>query len=172
MARLLNRERDAIVSQIMADIPVIDYVAPMRKRAVAIGVEIMPPAVKRVYEDRATSHFIIGGTHHLDCMSLYVPGYSDAYDSPGKFKLKTDPEIQRLHKLHDEQTKARETLRRDLSRHLYSVSTDKEFRERFPDLAKYCPEGLTPKPVIANLPATTALIDSLKAAGLPMQKVG
>lgn len=46
---------------------------------------------------------------------------------------------------------------------LASCSTLKQFRERFPELAEFAPEP----GVVANLPATTDLMDSLKAAGFP-----
>ena len=58
--------------------------------------------------------------------------------------------------------------KRDLEVSFGTVNTYKQFRERFPELAKYLPGPASV--TTPNLPATTQLIDKLKELGLTLEK--
>ena len=162
--RLTNEIRDRIIRHIMQDVPVIDYESQIRARAVQIGVEAMPPTVRKVYDDPKARHFIRVSQFYIDCMTLSIPGL-DRCDSEVVARVRNDERLNELHKLHDDQRDARIALGKQLKANVYSCSTRKQFVDSYPDLAKYAPELTASVP---NLPASTALVDALKAAGLQL----
>lgn len=165
MARLTNYERDSLVRRILADIPEVDYAAQMKSRAVEICIGLMPAPVRRIWENAELRGYLKSGSTNHCCMMLPTPGFGN-YDDQVRSAFKVDDKLNAAHKLHDEQKLARDGLRQGLKANIYSCSTDTQFRERFPELAKYLPAASA---AISNLPATTALIDSLRSAGLALE---
>lgn len=164
MAKLTQDIRNRIRSAVLTDIPTIDYMEQMRQRVIQIGRDLMPTNVRLVYDNPETRDFVRSEKGHFCCVSFYVPG-ARSYDD-AKAALSGDARFAELHSLHDAQRNNRISIARDLEIQLTTVSTDKQFRERFPELANYLPEASSP---VANLPATTAFIDTLRAAGLQLE---
>ena len=78
--------------------------------------------------------------------------------------LQRDPLYVALVKKYQDQCKANDAARQELKTALwYRLTTVEGFIEAFPELASHAP-GKNQVPV-ANLPSTTAVMDSLKAAG-------
>lgn len=166
--KFTNDIRARIVSAILADIPVIDHADAMRKRALAVAREAAPDAVRKML-DGPNAHWVNLESVYCDCMSFRVPAadYNAARDLSAA--LKADADFDAAHKAHDAQREQIAGLRFSLKANLASCSSRKAFVERFPDLAKYAPAESAPP---ANLPATTSLMDNLKAAGLPVEAGG
>lgn len=163
--KFTNDIRLRIVSAILADIPVIDHADAMRKRALAVAREAAPEAVRKMLAG-PNAHWVNLESVHCDCMSFRVPAadYQSARDLSAI--LKADADFDAAHKAHDAQRDRLASLKGSLRANLASCSSRKAFVERFPDLAKYAPAENAPP---ANLPATTSLIDALRAAGLPTE---
>lgn len=161
--KLSNEARRSIVERVMRDIPEIDYTVQMRARAVQIGVELMPPAIARLWKNPETQRYIKVASHYYCCMTLAVPGF-DNYDDRMTEAVKTDVDLSALHAARDAQYKTRNALRESLRNSIIDCNTTAQFKERFPELASYAPDH---QPVTANLPTTTAVIDALRDAGLP-----
>jgi len=171
MTRLVNEQRNQIRRAILAEVPKTDYVEQIRKAALKLAVFELPAAAKRLWEDTTTRglldthsiYFNYDTNRRSYAASVSIPGFESRHDA-----IKRDPEIVELCRLHEEQEDKFTTLDRELRNNLASVNTHEAFVERWPELARFLPDGSEAK--VANLPATTALIDGLRAAGLELDK--
>lgn len=150
---------ESIARAVLSDTPQEDFDGQMRKRVLVLAVEAMPPKVRAVYNDTSARHFIRSATVNFGGVSVACPGAGQYEDNS---RIKADDELQRLFAAHQKQREARRQLAEKLTANIRGCTTQKVFHERFPDLAKYWPVAAEP---VGNLPATTQLIDSLKAAG-------
>jgi hypothetical protein len=173
--RLTVELRAQIVKDIMADMPALspsllkDYRDTMDKRAREIAVDDLPEKVKAIYNDPTLRPYINTEYVSVCCVGYNLPTLARGYDSTRALMkaIETDPAFDAAHKAYDKLRDDTQRIRSQLALNVAIPRTVKAFVEMFPDLAKYAPEE--PTPATANLPATTALMDSLKAAGL---KVG
>jgi len=164
MAIRFNKYRRMdLVDRIMQDVPdkQKEYADAMKDRALAYSLEQAPEAIRKVWADKTTRPYLSMRSLWFCCMSLPTMGL-DTNDSEAVEAFKNDPELQRLHKLHDEEKEKRTAIRQALITNANACTTYEVFAERFPALAKYLPVWDTPPD---NLPATTSLMDDLKAAG-------
>lgn len=177
MTRLVNNERDRIRRAIMADVPMEDYDGAAQKRALTLAINTLPVAARRLWEDTTERGLLKTNSVNVPwAKSERVEGawYAFTFGLPGHVDkldplLKTDEGLRRLAKDKEAQLMARGQLNRQLQNNLAACGTHEVFAERFPDLKDYLPDGSEAKN--ENLPATTDLIDGLKAAGLPIPKV-
>lgn len=161
--RLTKDDRYRIERSIVADVPRINYEEQIQNRVNAICAAEMPPLVRRVWDQADLRGFLQVGRFYFDCVHSATPGFNR--DEAVNDKIKNDPEVVELHRLHDAQRDAREEVVCNVRSALCSCTTDVQFRERYPELAKYAP---APEAVV-NLPATTDLVDCLKAVGVQLE---
>ena len=173
--RLTVELRAQIVKDIMDDMPALDpkhlkdYRDTMDKRAREIARDQLPEKVRAIYDDVNLRPYVHTNYVSICCVGYQLPTLARGYDSSRALMkaIETDPVFDTAHKAYDKLRDDTQRIRSDLAINIAVPKTVKAFVEMFPDLAKYAPEE--PTPATANLPATTALMDSLKAAGL---KVG
>lgn len=164
MTKLTNEMRNKIRYSVEAALPSPTADA-MRKRAITVALALLPPTVRAVYDNVETRPFVNVTSFWLDCMTLAVPATTDSDDRSAVHKaLGSDAELTALHNAYDAARDLRSAAIQELRNGLIGCSTIKQFVERFPDLAQYAPADIENP---SNLPATTAVMDALKAAGLP-----
>jgi hypothetical protein len=167
MPRLTNDQRAGIRHAVLADMPpLVDHTEAIRKRIRELSLAKLPPTVKRMAEDHTLAGYLKTGLIYIDGIgSFHIFGDRFATHDP---YYEQDSVVEGLVNDHKAakaaRAKADDALRRDLE----LCTTDAIFRERFPELAKYLP--VTPKEIANTLPATTATLDALKAAGWPVEK--
>lgn len=169
MTRLVNEQRTRIKNAILADVPTVDYHEQIRVRALKLAVFELPAAAKRLWENVETRGLLKtnsfyphdGDGEYEYGLSVSVPGFDEQHAG---FLL--DEELRTLVTAYKEQKALRMRLGGELRNNLASVTTHEQFAERWPELVKYLPDGSEAK--VANLTATTALIDGLRAAGLEL----
>ena len=157
--------REDIQSSIVRDLPPAPDLQPVKDAVLANAVSRLPHPVRKLWDNPEMRNFVTtqsvwSGTGNI---AVTVPASRD--------QLKTDilsPEtIDLLNAAGEGVIKHRDerkALNKQLRKYLDSCSTVNVFCTRFPELAKYAPkEAPTP-----NLPATTDLVDNLKAAGLKL----
>lgn len=172
MTRLVNADRDRIRRAILAEVPKVDYDAAAEKRMIALAVHALPAHARRVWDDTANRALLRTETVSIKwperdrvegcwyAFSVSVPGFHGEIE----LVLQSDAGLAILAKDKRDQEESRAEINRTLQNNLASVHTHEAFSERWPELVKYLPDGSEVK--AANLPATTDLIDKLKAAGL------
>lgn len=160
--RLTNYLRANLVTAIMADVPRIDYKSLIPDAAMKAAISIMSPEAAKLYKthpDWAGK----GSVYVKDHGYVVVPFASvtvvvDAVNAAVKdLVIKSD--------LQNEETSA---MRGKLSASFSNITNTKDFAQRFPDFAQYLPED---EKVVANLPATTEVMDLLAKSGWPKGKV-
>ena len=169
--KLTKYMKEAIVRKIIADIPERNFQAEAEALVLPAVMARLPAKVKAAFNDPATAAFIKTAPAGTNCGALYVqiPAQSSYLDTTEKMEAlgaETWAALQALCGEHRAAKEERQRLSITLAANFARITSRKQFVERFPDLAKYAPEEDAPA---ANLPATTALIDTLKAAGLPVQ---
>ena len=173
--RLTIEMRTAIARKVLADMPALDpkhikdLQDKMSKRAREIAVEQLPEKVRAVWTDPTLQMYVHTEYVHVCCMGYSLPvSKEQEYRRDTRLGriIEADPEWIAAHTAHDKLRDDTRRIQEQLSLNLALPKTVREFIEMFPDLAKYAPEESRP---VAQLPATTALMDTLKAAGL---KVG
>lgn len=169
MTRLVNEQRSRIRRAILAEVPKVDYAEKIKRKATSLAVANLPPAAKRLWEDTALRglldtdgcYFGYSEGRRNYVASCSLPGFESYHHT-----IQTDPEIVELCRLAEAQDDVFNKLDAELRNNLASVNTHEAFVERWPELARFLPDGSEAK--VANLPATTALIDGLRAAGLEL----
>lgn len=169
MTRLLNEQRSVIRRAILAELPRVDYSELIKVRAQSLAVFHLPAAAKRLWDDAETRpllktescHFGYDDNRRQYAAAVSLPGFSEWHND-----IVVDEGIVELVRLHNVQADLRASLDAELRNNLASVNTHEAFVERWPELARFLPDGSEAK--VANLPATTALIDGLRAAGLAL----
>lgn len=173
--RLTSTIRHQIVQAIEADVPNIsnrcikDLREKMEKRALAVAIEQLPEKVRAIYNDPNLRNYVNREYLYSCCVGYHLPSIIHNEGSrthPLRMVIQEDAEFVSAHDAYDKARATARDLRNTLVANLNTCKTIKGFVDRFPELAKYAPRESQP---IVNLPATTALMDSLKAAGLSIE---
>jgi len=175
---MTNDLRRRIKNAIMFDIPTIgskktmDLSVAAEKRARQIAVEQLPDSVKAIYNDPDLRGYVNHEYVYVDMFGYSLPSAkADGYNDIKLLArtLNADPVYAAARDAYKAVVQASRDIERDINTHLATCKTVKAFTTRFPALAKYAPEQC-PRASVANLPATTALMDSLTAAGLSVEE--
>lgn len=169
MTRFVNEQRNQIRRAILAEVPKVDYMEQIRQAVLKLAVFELPAAAKRLWDDPETRGLLKTESCYFGCQenrrnyaaSVSLPGFSSYHAA-----FQSDPDIVELVRLEQEQHDLFDKLAAELRNNLASVTTHEAFAERWPELTRFLPDGSEAK--AANLPATTALIDGLRAAGLEL----
>lgn len=165
MTSLNKWDKHRIVRAILDAIPIVDFEAEWQARVKVLCLDNLPVPIKDLY--KTYPEYLASGSYYNCCLRAPTPGWHSNDDRINTI-LKADTQLDVLHSAHEAQTDSRNKVQRDLDLSFREIRTVKQFKERFPELDQYLPEAeQTPK----NLPATTALIDSLRALGLPESPV-
>lgn len=167
MTRLLNAERAAIRRDILSEVPLEDYAGKIAKRALDLAILNLPPGARRLWEVSQTRGLLSTHTCYFGysegrrryTANVNLPGFEDYHAT-----IKEDPLIVEWVDAEVVQRDKYDALDASLKNNLASVGTHEEFTKRWPELARFLPDGSAAK--VENLPATTVLLDELKAAGL------
>lgn len=170
--KLLQRERETLLTAIMADVPQNDYHTMATTVVQTAALALCPQPVRLMWQNHETRHWLETAYINLpgSLSSVTIPA-PRSYDEQREFtrKVLKDPAVVELCEGYEAQEKRLDTLRRELRANLEACNTHEVFRKRFPDLAGYLPELSKVTPT-AMLPSTTALMDHLRASGLPLPK--
>lgn len=176
MTNLTKTMREQIVCSILADIPFDDGVQAARDAALDAALALLPPKVRAVWDDPDIRGYIATRVIYTNGSDIGVntPVNEDTYwGSNGRdermarlFGEAGATAIEQAAMDVQKRREERDAVKNRLTAAVASVRTVKAFREAYPDLAKYAPAEVEK---VANLPATTDLMDTLKAAGLKME---
>jgi hypothetical protein len=170
--KLTKYMKECIVGRILADVPERNFQAEAEALVMPAVLARLPKDVRKVVDNPNLANFVKTARAGTNCGALYVqiPAQSSYLDSAEKIDAMGAETWEAFQALCAENRSAKEgraALKRQLAANFASISTRKQFVERYPELATYAPED---REAVANLPATTALIDTLKAAGLSVQE--
>ena len=175
---MTNDLRHRIKNAIIADMPTFapskrkDLFDAIEKRIREVAVAALPEKVRAVYDDADLREYVNYDYIYMGGFGYQLPAPASSelngYNQFLKNTLSADPALTALRETYDRMVDTLKTIDRDISIHLATCKTLRAFTTRFPALAKYAPEE-RPRATSANLPATTALMDSLKAAGLSVE---
>jgi hypothetical protein len=175
---MTNDLRRRIKNAIIADMPTfgstkrVDLLNAIEKRIREIAVAALPEKVRAVYDDADLREYVNYDYIYMGGFGYQLPApvssELNGYNQFLKNTLSADPALTALRETYDRMIDTMKTIERDINIHLATCKTVKAFTTRFPALAKYAPEQ-SPRASVANLPATTVLMDSLKAAGLSVE---
>lgn len=157
MTRLLKYHKSQLINNILADVPIKLTSAKIRDRMLEIAIDRLPREIRKIWDNPDTQGYvklIHAGSHGI---YGWIPAKEDDRDTP--------QEILDLIDEHNRESNQRDILRKELYSNFSSISTIKQFSERFPELVKYLP---VQKEVVGNLPATTHLVDKLKTLGVDL----
>ena len=151
--KLTNSIRDAFVRAAMNDVPSVDYVEQYRKVMIDDGVAQLPPAVRKLWDNKATRDYVnLVHVGRYGEFSVCVPGLSDHKVSTAAAEMGAALKAQ-----SEAQDATRKSLRSKLEQAANSVSTRKALVDMLPEFEKYLPadEAAANRsvPVIANLVA-------------------
>ena len=175
---MTNDLRRRIKNAIMTDMPTIgskktmDLSNAAEKRAREIAVEALPEDVRAIYNDADLRGYVNHEYVYTDLFGYLLPAMkNDDYNtkSPLVATINADPVFAAARDTYKGIVDASRDIEREINAHLATCKTLRAFTTRFPALAKYAPTDGSRTPT-ANLPATTALMDSLKAAGLSVEE--
>lgn len=166
----LNRNlRSAFVRAVMDDVPHIDYDEMIHKLFLDWHVGRLPPAVRRVWDNKATRDYICLQNVYVQVPELddyvsggYVPclaGQDD--DLPDKWVM---DQVVRFHKADAEQTATNNSLQQKLSTSVESCYTTQQLRKLLPEFDKYIPKD---ESVTQGVPALANLVTDFVKAGWP-----
>ena len=158
--RLTNAMRQTIRTNVSQDLTsVADVRGQMQARAIEIAADKLPRLVRQVWNDPKLRGFVhTVWTHDGISTAYYLPAAEQT-----DFKLLEDPTYAALAEQLDALQSLNKLALASLDAALGSVTTVEQLVDRYPDLVKYLP---APEQAVANLPATTELMDKLRAAGL------
>lgn len=151
--------REALVTRIMSDVPEVDYMTQATDLIAKFVKEKTPAQVTKLLNSELKEWVMPGTTHYakyLGYFNIRVPHTTEG------FKELTN-KLAELGEKQSNQSDERRALRAKIQANIDACKTSKELAERFPDFVKYLPEDTSD----ALLPATTQLLDTLKAAGWP-----
>jgi len=162
--RLTNDIRRTIRRAVEADLQLTSSLRDqMLARAMELAIERLPRLVRQVWNDPKLRGYInteiVWGEDIEGVYYLPAPGG----DPDLRDVLREDETYQKLHSQFEVIEKVASDALDVLAATLRSVTTVEQLAERYPDLVKYLP---TQEQAAANLPATTDLMDKLRAAGL------
>lgn len=165
MTSLTKKDKERIIRSILADIPIENDGSNIRARALDIAVSRLPERVRALWDDDGLRGYV-----HTE--NFYLRGYGSVsipcddswqYNEMDELAFGAEGLLELSRMVDDYQAAKdkRDILCDKITVEIGVVRTDKQFRERFPDLVKYLPEIMKTK----NPLATTDLMDTLKAAG-------
>lgn len=160
--KLTNTMRDAFVRQVMDDVPQMDYDEQIRKAAVKAALSLVPPVVKKAWEDKESNGFV--ETTTIYGSTIPSPrGWTDkdVYHN----KVREVPELKELVNKRDAQRDSRRALTEKLRSVAYSVTTVKMLKEAMPEFAKYLPADQPT--AVRTLPVVANVVNELVKAGWP-----
>lgn len=168
MTTLNKTMRREIVSSVMADLPKLEGEQAIRDMVLKAAVERLPPKVRAVWDDPKLRGFIGTSTVYDGGIGVAIPVHDREFWDAGNRRVHTLGEegaaaFSAAVKEYRGRAEERSAVRERLEQALSAVRTVKQFREAYPELAKYAPDDAAP---VRNLPATTDLMEKLKAAGL------
>lgn len=168
MTTLNKTMRREIVSSVMADLPKLEGEQAIRDMVLKAAVERLPPKVRAVWDDPKLRGFIETSTIYEAGIGVAIPVHGDDFWAATRRAVHCLGEegaaaFSAAVKEYRGRAEERSAVRERLEQALSAVRTVKQFREAYPELAKYAPDDVTP---VRNLPATTDLMEKLKAAGL------
>lgn len=153
--KLNKYQKQAIVSNIMADVPKIDTEAH-RKRIMDGVQKLMTPAVRKVYKETPKA-----------LNNCYVPNLHDGVDWGSRVIYignVTEEELKPLLAPLDEAVKHRDDTYRKLKGVIESCTTLKKLKELLPEFEQYFPSEAEPT---KNLPAVANLVTDMMKLGWP-----
>lgn len=173
MSVLSKGIKEKILEAILDDLPEVDYEEKIRKVLLKLAVAKLPSLAKTLWNDASTrgllrteSIYIYSdqSRHHWSTRlgSATLPGYNTDIE-----ELANHPEVRKLADEATAQRDRRTKLTVDLKAMFDARMTAKDFVDRFPPFESYLPAA---EALIVNLPATTAVVDSLREAGWPVEK--
>ena len=159
--RLTIAMKEQLVALVMADVPAVDYRAPVESLVKSVALSLLPKEIQELPDD-IRQRFVKRIFYALPSVkSICVPG-DDITFSALLAKLNEDAKFCNLLKLKKEQENKLSALREEVKQAIFSCNTEKQLLERYPEFAKYLPT----KNETTNLP-TVPTIEHLKAAGWP-----
>lgn len=168
--RLTNNMRAGILRAVVADLPPLcDHTTALNKRVRELNLAALPPAVRKIAEDPTLRAYLEAGSVYLydyHVGSVSTIGIPNEERDTFHQTVQADPEVKRLALEQTAAREARDVATNKLTRDLDLCTTDVIFRARFPELSDYLPAEPA-KAESQNLPATTATMDALRAAGWP-----
>jgi len=160
--KLTNSDRDAFVSAVMSDVPLVDHSEQARKIVLAAAAAKLPKELKPIWADTNLRGFI-GTSEHF---SMPYP-LGTARVPPVTF---TPPkELEGLAEAAKAQSSTRDALRRKVRAVISGCSTLKQATERLPEFVKYLPWDRNGSSTV-DLPAIANVVTDLLAAGWPKGK--
>lgn len=157
--KLTNEMRNLFVKQVIADVPTTDYESQIRDVALKTVLKHMPPAVRKVWDDEATRHWLHMWHRRVGGVYLATPMTDDGLTFE-KIEGEVDAAAAPLEQAMDEQSDHINELRRNLSAAVAKITTVEALRKQFPEFEKYLPALSAPTP---NLPAPQIVSDLVKA---------
>jgi len=151
--RLTNEMKRKIVTNVMAELPYVDYETQMRERFRALQLEYLKK--QEVFKDitwkDVTDNFISQSDYFLDMnFSKYLFPWVPAHK---------DTVMLDLRQKKSEQSRKHATLRSHLTGALESITTVKKLLEAYPEFEKH----LNLPPVTKQLPATNVIKELMEA---------
>ncbi|MGB4448699.1 MAG: Nmad5 family putative nucleotide modification protein [Cloacibacterium sp.] len=157
---MLNKViREALVKRIMSDVPEVDYMTQATDLIAKFVKENTPAQITKILNSELKDWVMPGNTHYakyLGYFNIRVPSTTEGFQT-------LEEKLAELGDKQSNQSDERNSLRAKIQANIDTCKTAKELAERFPDFVKYLPVDTKD----ALLPATTQLLDTLKAAGWP-----
>lgn len=157
--RLTKAMKEEIVSSILRDVPKIDHTDKIVALVQQYAYDSLPDELKAVPKAILIEYLDPGTVWESNlkyCIETSIHVITDKF----KLDLKLYPELVKLIEEQKAAKEARNGLERTLVNNIYTISTVKQFEQRYPELTKYLD-----KPVVhAGLP-TFPLTDMLTKAG-------
>lgn len=169
--KLTNIIRDAFVRAAINDVPLVDYDELMRSTAMSAAVAALPPAVRKLWNDKATQAFVhlehtYFGDRDIGRIGVCLPAMRGE-----TLKLPDDTvnEIRGMLEKRQVQAETVDQLKRDLRAVAYSHSTRKALVAALPEFERYLPEDEAK--ALRTVPAIANVVSSFAKAGWPKDKV-
>ena len=175
---MTNDLRRRIIDAIKADMPTFgsqkrkDLLDSLEKRAREIAVAALPDDVRAIYKDPDLRGYVNHEYVYAQSCGYSLPSVNNndyLTKNPLAVAILEDPTFNATYETYQHLLETEKDIEREINAHLATCKTLRAFTTRFPALAKYAPTDGSRTPT-ANLPATTALMDSLKAAGLSVEE--
>lgn len=159
---LTKTTRQAFVRAVMADVPQVDYQTKFQDWATKRAVEVLPPAVRKLWDDKKTREYVrIKNPFGIySGLTARVPGISD-----DALQALLNEEREKMQALSREQQKARDAMTARLEGAALSVRTRKALAELLPEFEKYLPANNAE--ANRQVPAVANLVADLTKAGWP-----
>lgn len=124
--KLTNAMRDSIIVAVINDVPQEYGHEQALKDATAVAVELLPPSIAAIWNDKTTRHFV--ATRHYARIQGYLP------------IVDKHPKIDAIADRAEASWRARCNLRDHVRKVVYQFGTDTAMRELIPELDKYIPK--------------------------------